>query len=153
MEIQKNLKFLRQKSKPVKEIDRSICDLIDQMTDIMEQELGAGLAAPQVGILKRIILVRFSNNDIVPFINPVILKRSSEKDIVEEGCLSIPDQLVNVKRPVYIRIRSLDIEGDIIECDLEGLDARIFQHELDHLNGILIIDRVPLIDKIKRIFK
>ena len=152
MEVRKDLKFLRQKSEPVLEIDGSIRDLVDQMVDVIDLERGAGLAAPQVGVLKRLVLVRFEDNEIVPFINPTILERGSEKDIVEEGCLSIPDQLVNVKRPTYVRVRFLDIEGNTIECDLEGLDARILQHEIDHLNGILIIDHISLVDKIKKIF-
>ncbi|MDD4062171.1 MAG: peptide deformylase [Candidatus Pacebacteria bacterium] len=152
MEVRKDLKFLRQKSEPVLEIDGSIRDLVDQMVDVIDLERGAGLAAPQVGVLKRLVLVRFEDNEIVPFINPIILERGSEKDIVEEGCLSLPDQLVNVKRPTYVRVRFLDIEGNTIECDLEGLEARIIQHEIDHLNGTLIIDYISLVDKIKKIF-
>lgn len=152
MEVKKDLKFLRQKSKPVEDIDGSIEVLIDNMADVMDRENGCGLAAPQVGVLKRLVLVRFGDNTMVPFINPVILKRGSEKDILEEGCLSIPDQVVNIKRPTYVRVQFLDIDGNTIECDLEGLDARIIQHEIDHLNGVLIIDYIPLIDRIKRAF-
>ena len=152
LEIRKDLEFLRQKSKKVKNITDETGYFIDQMKETLEKSEGVGLAAPQVGRLQRIIVVR-NENGFFGFINPVILKRSREKEEIEEGCLSLPGCFLKIRRPERITAKALNSEGKEIALNLKGLAARAFQHEVDHLDGILIFDRLPLAEKIKRFFK
>ncbi len=152
MEINKNIQFLRKKSKKVKKITNEIKDFTLQMKKAMEENNGVGLAAPQIGRLERIIAVK-GEKEIVFFINPVILKKSKECQVIEEGCLSLPDCFLKIKRPKRITIKALNLKGKEIILNLENLEARVFQHEVDHLDGILIFDRLPLLEKIKRILK
>jgi peptide deformylase len=151
MEIIKDFSLLRKKSKRVKEITEETRKLVSEMKEIMEKENGVGLAAPQLGFLERIILVK-ENNETSVFINPVILEKSKEKGVLEEGCLSVPGFCLEIKRPSRIKIKALDLEGKEFSLELKDLPARIFQHETDHLNGVLIVDYLPLKDKIKNFF-
>jgi peptide deformylase len=150
--------ILRKKSLSVSEINQSVLELMDNMVETMLAAPGVGLAAPQVGILQRIIVVNLSANsedfDVRKFINPVIL------DMVgsvagEEGCLSVPGEYGVVKRAEKIRLNALNENGDEIDLELEGLPARIIQHEVDHLDGILFVDKLPVFkrDAIKKHIK
>jgi peptide deformylase len=135
---------LRAKAAPVAQISEETRQLIRDMFDTMYAEEGVGLAAPQVGISERIIVIDPHNDEIEPFalINPEILEVSKETEKGEEGCLSIPGLRDLVERSVRIVVRGSTPEGELRELDLSGLPARIIQHEVDHLDGILFFDRL-----------
>lgn len=136
---------LREKAAPVAELTDELRRLIDDMFETMYAEEGVGLAAPQVGVAQRILVVDAREEDMEPFalVNPEILEFSADDlDRAEEGCLSIPGLREVVERPWSIRIRGLDRSGETVEFEAEGLLARILQHEVDHLDGILFLDRV-----------
>jgi peptide deformylase len=135
---------LRAKAEPVAVVTDQLRKLISDMFETMYDEEGVGLAAPQVGISERIIVVDPHEDDSKPFalINPEILDTSSETEKSEEGCLSIPGLRDIVERPSSVRVRGMTPEGEITEIQTDGLLARILQHEIDHLDGILFIDRL-----------
>ena len=137
---------LRKKSTFVNNDDEEIIDLIRDMADTMYHSNGVGLAAPQVGILKRVITIDIGDG-LVSLINPEIIEqKGQQKDI--EGCLSIPGIVGEVIRPNWVRVKGLNEKGECVELEREGLLARAFCHEIDHLDGILFIDRlVPGTDK------
>ncbi len=110
------------------------------MVKIMKANEGIGLAAPQAGQSLRIIVIEYSEGALA-LINPKITRKSFKKDIMEEGCLSLPDIRKDVKRSIKITIKALNLKGEPVKLKAEGLLARIIQHEIDHLNGILIIDK------------
>jgi len=142
-------KILRKKSEEVgEEIDEEIRNLAREMVEIMVKEDGIGLAAPQLGILKRIIVVMTENGPEV-FINPVIVKKSKESETMEEGCLCFPGVFLKIKRVKKVEVEVLNLQGEKIRMKTEGLVARIFQHEADHLDGILFVDRASFWQKIK----
>ena len=124
---------LRKISKPVKEVTPKIITLIDDMLDTMYEAMGVGLAAPQVGILKRIVVIDVGEGPIV-LINPEILMTSGEQT-GEEGCLSVPGMSGQVTRPNYVKVKALDMDMNEQEYEGEGLLARAFCHEIDHLDG------------------
>ena len=126
---------LRKISKPVKEVTPKIITLIDDMLDTMYEAMGVGLAAPQVGILKRIVVIDVGEGPIV-LINPEILETSGEQT-GDEGCLSVPGMAGQVTRPNYVKVKALDIDMNEVEYEGEGLLARAFCHEIDHLDGKL----------------
>jgi len=133
---------LRQKAEKVKEITAEIKRLVLDMIEIMEKNEGLGLAANQVGKLLRIIIIEPEpNQKAIVLINPEIKRKSWKKEEIVEGCLSLPEIYLSVKRPVKITVEALDINGEKIKIKAEGLLARIIQHETDHLNGILIVDK------------
>ena len=135
---------LREMSEAVKKEDlksSEILKLIEEMGPIMFEKDGVGLAAPQVGVSKRVIVINI-NDRAVPFINPKIIKKSILKDIKEEGCLSVPGVFGRVKRHSSIKVKFMDIEGNEHEIKARGYLARIFQHEIDHLDGLLFLDRL-----------
>jgi len=140
--------ILRKKCEAVKEINEEIKKIAQVMIETEKASQGVGLAAPQVGILKRIIIIRFEDGPRA-FINPEILTRSRKKEVIEEGCLSFPGLYLKIKRPQEIEVKVLDINGQELKFKTKGLIARIFQHEIDHLDGILFIDRVSFWQKIK----
>ena len=144
--------FLRKKAKEINEVTPEIKELVFDMEKIMEENQGVGLAAPQVGVSKRIIIVRMENQPRV-LINPKIFKKNREAEIAEEGCLSVPGVFLEIKRAKWVEIEALDIEGKAIYFKAEGLPARIFQHEIDHLDGILLIDRLSFLKRLKIIKK
>lgn len=113
----------------------------------MYSHQGIGLAAPQVGILKKVVIVDIGEG-LISMINPEILTGLGE-DFMEEGCLSLPDTGINIKRKQSIFVRYIDRNEKEKECELNGLTARVIQHEIDHLNGVLIIDYAPLVDRSK----
>lgn len=131
--------ILRKKSREVTEIDDKILELIKDMKDTMIEYDGVGIAAPQVGVLKRIVIV-MNGKKIVTLINPKIVeKEGAEVDV--EGCLSVKKRTVAVKRPTKIKVEALNENGEPISFIAENFYAREICHELDHLDGILIVDR------------
>ena len=132
--------ILRKTSKVVKNIDERTQILIDDMLDTMYKANGVGLAAPQVGILKRIIVIDVGHGPLI-LINPEVVETNGEVED-REGCLSVPGQEGNVIRPQYVKVNAQDREGNPIEIQGEDLLARALCHEIDHLNGILYTDKV-----------
>ena len=132
--------ILRKKSRNVDKINEIILQLLDDMAETMYKENGAGLAAPQVGILKRVIVVDIGDG-LIKLINPEIVEQEGEEQ-GEEGCLSVPDIIGEVKRPYKVKVKGLNELGEEIEIKATGFLARAFCHEIDHLDGILFIDKV-----------
>ena len=137
---------LREKALPVKEITPEILNLIKDMAETMYTASGVGLAALQVGVPKRIILVDGEEDGLIVLINPMIVKSEGEV-VAEEGCLSVPDIYSQVKRSSKVTIKALNENGDPIEITEEGLIARALQHEIDHLDGILFVDRIGRMER------
>jgi peptide deformylase len=132
--------LLRKKSRKIEKIDERILTLIEDMKETMYKEDGVGLAAPQVGILKRMAVIDVGNGPIV-IINPEIIeKKGSEVDT--EGCLSIPGRQGKVERPHWVKVKLLNEKGEEVFYEGEGLLARAFCHEIDHLDGVLFIDKI-----------
>lgn len=127
-------------------VDDDISRLMDDMLETMYAAPGVGLAAPQVGISQRVIVVDVARTGDAPepmqMANPEIIEASSERSTVEEGCLSLPEHFAEVKRPERVRIRYLDRENEIRERDMDGFLATCIQHEMDHLDGILFVDHI-----------
>jgi len=133
---------LRSKALPVKVFDRKLKQQVKKMVELMDDAFGIGLAATQIGILNRVLTYRVDpEGEYQVLINPVILTASEEQAPLEEGCLSLPDTRVNVQRSVKIVVRALTLNGESREFEAEDLEARVIQHEVDHLDGKLIIDR------------
>ncbi|MGH3066052.1 MAG: peptide deformylase [Gaiellaceae bacterium] len=131
---------LRMKAREVDRFDDDLGRLVERMTALMHEANGVGLAATQVGVLQRLFVFVDAGEDRV-LVNPLITKRSSEVDVDDEGCLSLRDVLVPVERAKAVTIEGLDASGARVELQLELPTARVVQHELDHLDGVLIIDR------------
>ncbi|KUO65784.1 MAG: peptide deformylase [Gracilibacter sp. BRH_c7a] len=130
--------ILREKAKEVKSVTPNIHKLLDNMAETMYDAEGVGLAAPQIGVPKRVVVIDVGDG-LVELINPVILtKEGDETD--QEGCLSIPNVVGEVKRAKKVVVQALDRDGVLMEYEAEGLIARAFQHEIDHLDGILFVD-------------
>ncbi len=142
---------LKQLSKPVDSVDDEIRTLMDDMLETMYAAPGIGLAAPQVGVLKRVIVVDVSREDEPPapvrMANPEVLWTSDELTSSEEGCLSLPEHFSDVKRPAQARIRYIDHENEIREIEANGLLATCVQHEIDHLEGILFVDHLSALKR------
>ena len=137
--------ILRMKAKPVEEINDSIHELADNMIQTMREYEGIGLAAPQVAESKALFVIDLSliEEGVEPkaIINPEIISKSGVS-VFEEGCLCIPGIREEVKRPEIIQVKYQDIEGNLHEEEIDGLKARVFQHEIDHLHGVLFVDRL-----------
>ncbi len=137
---------LRKEAEKVTKFDKELKKLANRMAETMYAAPGIGLAAPQVGISKRLIVVDISHDGhkdrLYKIVNPEIVQLSDETDKEEEGCLSIPGIYESVVRPVAAQIKGQDIEGQDLSIDAEGLLARCLLHEIDHLNGILFVDRI-----------
>jgi len=131
---------LKRKSGEIKGMSKDIKRLIHSMSKLMYANKGIGLAAPQVGILKRVIIADIGGG-LVSFVNPKILWKQG-KEVMSEGCLSFPGINLDIKRAKEIIIEGIDKKGKSVQIGLQGLLARVIQHEIDHLNGILISDRV-----------
>tara|TARA_S200000501_G_scaffold369187_1_gene408202 strand:- start:1547 stop:2065 length:519 start_codon:yes stop_codon:yes gene_type:complete len=144
-------KFLRQVSKKVKEVGDNERSLMDDMLETMYHANGIGLAAIQVGVPKRIIVIDLGQKDKKKeplfFVNPLIIKKNEKLATYEEGCLSVPDQFAEIDRPSKCKVKYLDYYGDEKNIDADGLLATCLQHEMDHLEGILFID---YLSKLKR---
>ena len=139
--------ILNKKCKPVKEVNERTLDLIDDMFETMYEANGVGLAAPQVGILKRIVVIDTTGEDPILLINPVIVETSGEQT-GQEGCLSVPGKSGQVTRPNYVKVLAYDENMEQFELEGTELLARAICHELDHLDGHLYVERVegPLLD-------
>jgi len=133
--------ILRKKSREVTKIDEKILTLLDDMVDTMYEEDGVGLAAPQVGILKRVVVIDVDEEHVYKMINPRIIN-SSGKQVDQEGCLSVPEIKGNVERPEKVTVIYTDENGDEVTLEAEDILARCVCHEIDHLNGVLFIDKV-----------
>jgi peptide deformylase len=131
---------LRMKAREVDVVDDDVRRLAERMTGLMHEAQGVGLAATQVGVLRRLFVFSDEGEDRV-LVNPVITKRSKETEVEDEGCLSLRDVLVPVERASSVTIEGLDETGEALKLELELPSARVVQHELDHLDGVLIIDR------------
>jgi peptide deformylase len=150
--------ILRRKAKKVERITRDTLKLIDDMVETMHHARGQGLAAPQVGVLLRIAVVEVPKSDDVPgsgvlytLINPEVVKQSEETWEFQEGCLSIPGWRGDVVRPYRIVVRALDRHGNRVKYEVEGHVARAFLHEIDHLDGVLYIDKLVSPDRVWRV--
>ena len=132
---------LRQKAKRVSTIDSSIRRLIDDMVETMQWERGVGLAAPQVGVSLRIVVLQMSGEEVITIINPQIVKRSGERE-VSEACLSVPGYDGEIKRSVSVIVKGLDRQGKAIRLKATDLMAQALEHELNHLDGVLYIDHI-----------
>jgi peptide deformylase len=133
---------LRTAARPVAQIDDAMRSEIARMGELMDDALGVGLAATQLGVLHRVLVYRVQQQAPVnALINPEIEWRGDEQEIAEEGCLSLPAVLVEVERPIHVRVRALGEHGEPIVVEASGLEARVIQHEIDHLDGVLILDR------------
>jgi len=144
----RRLKF---RCKPVDAVNDSVREKLTDMLATMYDAPGIGLAAPQVGDERRLIVIDVAREDDPPapmqIVNPEILWASDEKCIMNEGCLSIPEVYYNVKRPEQVRVKFLDETGATQEVDADGLLARCLQHEIDHLDGVLFIDHISLLKR------
>ena len=143
--------ILRKKSDAIEKVDDELRKLMDEMLETMYEAPGIGLAAVQIGILKRILVIDVSTKDEkrepLSFINPVIKKVSDETSIYEEGCLSIPDTFIEIERPKICEVEYIDINGEKKNLRCDGLLSTCLQHEINHLDGKLIIDHLS---KLKR---
>ena len=141
---------LRQKAQDLPQIDDVVRQVARRMIELMHEAEGVGLAAPQVGLSWRLFVVNPTGDagDDRVFINPVLTEPSEEVDAREEGCLSIPDVRGQIRRPRRITIEALDEQGQRVTLTSDELPARIWQHETDHLDGVLIIDRMSPLDKL-----
>jgi peptide deformylase len=135
---------LRTTALPVERFDAALVAEVERMGELMHDALGIGLAATQLGVLHRVLVYRAHIDDsLTALVNPVIEWSGEELETLEEGCLSLPGVHVEVERPSQVRVRARDVEGKEIVVEAEGLQARVIQHEIDHLDGILILDRIP----------
>ena len=141
---------LRQKAKRVSVIDSSIQRLIDDMVETMQQANGVGLAAPQVGVSLRVVVLQIPGEEPIVIINPKMVKRAGEREVTE-GCLSVPGYAGEIKRSVSVTVKGWDRQGKAIRLKATNLMAQALEHELDHLNGVLYIDHVESRDKLHRV--
>jgi peptide deformylase len=133
---------LRTRARPVERFDQELRDEVERMGELMIDAVGVGLAATQVGVLHRLLVYRVQpDSPVVALVNPELEWKGGEAEIMEEGCLSLPSVLVDVERPLHVRVRARDEKGEEILVEATGLEARVIQHEMDHLDGVLILDR------------
>jgi peptide deformylase len=133
---------LRTRARPVQQFDDALRSEVARMGELMGDALGVGLAATQVGVLHRLLVYRVQQQaPVSALVNPELEWVGKEAEVVEEGCLSLPRVLVEVERPIHVRVRALNELGEPILIEASGLEARVIQHEIDHLDGVLILDR------------
>jgi peptide deformylase len=133
---------LRTRALPVERIDDALRDEVKRMGEIMHGALGVGLAATQLGVLHRLLVYRVQPDaPVAALVNPELEWSGTELETAEEGCLSLPEVLVEVERPLHVRVRGLNEFGERTMIEATGLEARVLQHEIDHLDGVLILDR------------
>ena len=126
------------------EIDETVADLVERMTRLMQEARGVGLAAPQVGVLRRVLVYQTDDEEPVrALVNPHLVGSSEEEETLDEGCLSLgaASVVVPVSRPATVTLEAATPEGEAVTVEADGLEARVIQHELDHLDGVLILDR------------
>jgi peptide deformylase len=132
---------LRAKARPIDRFDDALRAEIERMGQLMDDAIGVGLAATQVGVLHRLLVYRTQQHGpLAALINPVIEWTGDERETMQEGCLSLPSVLVDVERAIHVRVRAQDERGEHIRVEASGLEARVIQHEVDHLDGVLILD-------------
>jgi peptide deformylase len=133
---------LKSKATPVDRFDDSLKSQVSRMAGIMGDSLGVGLAAPQLGVSQRLLVYRVGPDaPLIVLANPEVEWQSKDSDVLDEGCLSIPGITVDVERPLHVRVRAHDEGGGDRVVEASGLEARVIQHEMDHLDGVLILDR------------
>jgi len=133
---------LRTRAREVDRFDDELREEVRRMGSLMHDAMGIGLAAPQIGVSHRVLVYRIEpESPLTALVNPEIEWSGEETEVAEEGCLSIPGVHVEVERPVHVRVRARDEHGDEIRVEASGLEARCIQHEIDHLDGVLILDR------------
>jgi len=135
---------LRMQANEVEERDESLPALTERMSRLMQEARGVGLAAPQIGVLRRVLIYQTSDEKpVVALVNPRVLETSEERETTEEGCLSLGSAavVVPVERPIALTVEATSPDGEPLRIEAEGLEARVIQHELDHLDGVLIVDR------------
>jgi peptide deformylase len=133
--------ILRSETRPIEIFDDRLKADADRMIELMRDSFGIGLAAPQVGTSHRLMVYQVGDQKPVVLANPVIEWSSDDGETFEEGCLSLSGVQVDVERPIHVLVRAQDISGEPLKIEASGLEARVIQHELDHLDGVLIIDR------------
>lgn len=142
---------LKQKAKPVATVDDRVRRLLDDMLETMYEAKGIGLAAPQIGVSERIVVIDIHEKDQPPapmkLVNPEITWASPEREVNEEGCLSVPEQYADVVRPRAVKLRYLDENGAAHELDADGMLGVCIQHELDHLEGTLFVDHLSMLKR------
>jgi peptide deformylase len=133
---------LRSAASPVTEFDEVLAAEADRMVGLMREAIGVGLAATQLGTLRRMLVFQVgSEAEPTVLVNPEIEWRSQDEATAEEGCLSLPGVVVDVERPLHVRARAVDPKGESLSIEASGLEARVIQHEVDHLDGVLMLDR------------
>lgn len=133
---------LRTKARPIERFDDALQKEVARMAHLMDDAVGVGLAATQVGVVHRLLVYRIAHDaQLAALINPEVEWSGRDTESMEEGCLSLPRVLVEVDRPVHVRVRALNEYGEPILIEASGLEARVIQHEIDHLDGVLILDR------------
>ncbi len=141
---------LRQKAKRVSAIDSSIQRLINDMVETMQQANGVGLAAPQVGVSLRVVVIQIPGEEPIAIINPKMVKRAGEREVTE-GCLSVPGYAGEIKRSISVTVKGQNRQEKALRLKTTGLMAQALEHELDHLNGILYVDHLESQDKLHKI--
>jgi peptide deformylase len=133
---------LRTRARPVERFDAALVDEVRRMGELMDSALGIGLAATQLGVMHRVLVYRVDQDaPLGVLVNPEVEWSGDEVETLEEGCLSLPGVGVEVERPVHVRVRAVDEHGASLVVEASGLEARVIQHEVDHLDGVLILDR------------
>jgi peptide deformylase len=135
---------LRASALAVERFDQELRREIERMGELMHDAIGVGLAATQLGVMHRVLVYKaYPEDPVTALVNPVLEWASEEREAAEEGCLSLPGVHVEVERPARVRVSARDGDGEALEVEAEGLIARVIQHEMDHLDGVLILDRIP----------
>jgi peptide deformylase len=133
---------LKSRALAVERFDDALVEEVRRMGQLMHDSLGIGLAATQLGVMHRVLVYRVDPDaPVAALVNPVLEWASEDEEALEEGCLSLPSVLVDVERPIHVRVRAHDEHGDPLLIEASGLEARVIQHEMDHLDGVLILDR------------
>jgi peptide deformylase len=133
---------LKSRALPIERFDDALREEVRRMGQLMHDALGIGLAATQLGVMHRVLVYRVEQEaPVAALVNPELEWSGTETEALEEGCLSLPGVLVDVERPIHVRVRAFDEYGDALTIEASGLEARVIQHEMDHLDGVLILER------------
>jgi peptide deformylase len=133
---------LKSRALPVERFDDALVEEVRRMGQLMHDALGIGLAATQLGVMHRVLVYRVEPDaPVAALVNPVLEWSGTEEEALEEGCLSLPGVLVDVERPIHVRVRAFDEHGEELTIEASGLEARVIQHEMDHLDGVLVLER------------
>lgn len=143
LSVEEQIQVLRSQCKPVENITEDLVGYVKSMVGFMHNNKGVGLAAPQIGRQERFFVIQLPEQDPLYFINPEIVGTSVEMSVVEEGCLSIPEQYGKVERPALVQVQAYNLRGRPFKMEADGFLSHVIQHENDHLNGKLFIDYLP----------